>query len=316
MYGSLNSNDDGGLYQIKNGAIALVLKVPGLVEDSDVSIAIIDGKAYWTDNVNQPRMVNIEKGIAGLYPDPLEEWMITQIKRPPAATLQKPNQVDKTLEQFSSDYTPLALNIQATGIQFSYYYIYDNNEESRLAPWSYPIWTALDLHIRADEFDTYVKENTIVKDVVFVYRIGNDGIIYSIFTVKRENFDSTGRPLDEEGNLIGFITNPWILPRIGVSSDITDAQFDSVPLRSVSNEIAQNRLTHGNYVLDYDTVTGLTLDCTVVQITHSESDPLDSTQYQTFRPNGQYNFGIELLDLWGRTITVLQPQAVSIPNPR
>lgn len=311
-----NSNDNGGLYRIQGNTIALVLKVPGLVENSDVSIAIIDNKAYWTDNFSQPRMCSIAKGIANDYPTPLEEWMITQIKRPPAETLEKPNQTIKTLQQFSSDYNPLALNIQATGIQFSYYYIYDNEEESRLAPWSYPIWTALDLRIRADEFDTYVKENTIVKDVVFVYRIGNDGIVYSIFTVKREDFDSTGRPIDQDGNLIGFITNPWILPRIGLTSNITNAQFDSVPLRSISNEIAQNRITHGNYVLDYDTVTGLTLDCTAVQITHSEVNPLNSTQYQTFRPSGQYNFGIELLDLWGRPITVLQPKTVSIPASR
>jgi len=293
-----NSNDDGGLYQIKNGAIALVLKVPGLVEDSDVSIAIIDGKAYWTDNENAPRMCNIAKGLAVLYPDPLEEWMITQIKRPPADPLIiSPN--DFTLDDASIEYDNLFPN--PIPVQFSYYYVYDNDEESRLGPWSEVIWwsTNLTLTIFSAEYDNYLDGINIVKSVVFVFRRGNNGIPYEI------------KRVTNDGSFTGEIevADISLLPKTAVSTDITDADFDSVPLLSVSNEVAQNRLNHGNYLIDYPNWTGLTLEVNVVPVV------LATTSNQTtLKPGGVYNVGIELLDQWGRKIGVVNQQQFQVPG--
>ena len=69
-----NSLGAYGIYRIKTvNNVDVVEAVRGgtfntgswlnFVLDSEVSMTSIDGKLYWTDNINQPRMVNIEKGI-------------------------------------------------------------------------------------------------------------------------------------------------------------------------------------------------------------------------------------------------------------
>lgn len=294
-----NSNDDHGIYRIKGGDVDLVISgaILNFDQDSDVSIAVIDGKIYWTDNINQPRMVNIQKGIDNLYPSPLEEWMITQIKRPPAFPLIiSPNFF--TLEEASIEYQNLFPN--ETPVQFTYYYVYDNDEESRMGPWSDVIWwsTNLTVTIPSTEYNIFLSGINLVTAIVFVFRRGNDGIPYSIKRVLND--------VSFTGSI--SISDISLLPKSAVSSDITNADFDSVPLLSISNEIAQNRLNHGNYLIDYPNWAGLTLSLTPVL----SPFPQTSSNQSTFKPGGVYNVGIELLDLWGRKIGVVSQQQVQI----
>jgi len=307
-----NSNNDHGIYRIQGEAIDLVIggEILNFDENSDVSITIIDGKIYWTDNINQPRMVNIAKGIANLYPTPLEEWMITQIKRPPANYLitnvlrsgtYEPT--DFTLDEASVDYDNLFTN--PNGFQFAYYYVYDNNEESRLSPVTPMNWWTADLRLQVPdtEFVNYLNNLNLVKQVVFCFRIGNDGIWYAIKRVDNISANYVN------GTIQCLIPNVTLLPKTAVTSEITSADFDSVPLLSVSNEVAQNRLNHGNYLIDYPNWTGLTLDVTVENFA-----PAADGQQRTLKPGGIYNVGIELLDQWGRKIGVVNAQQIQVPN--
>jgi hypothetical protein len=300
-FDSNTNTNNHGIYRIQGGNIDLVIggSILNFDQDSDVSIAVIDGKIYWTDNINQPRMVNIAKGIANLYPSPLEEWMITQIKRPPAFPLTiLPNTF--TLEEASIEYQNLFPN--PIPVQFTYYYVYDNDEESRMGPWSKVIWwsTNLTVTIPSAEYNTFLSGINVVTAIVFVFRRGNDGIPYSI------------RRVINDVSFTGSISIPDIslLPKSAVSSDITNADFDSVPLLSISNEIAQNRLNHGNYSIDYPNWSGLTLTVTPIL----SPFPQTSSSQSTFKPGGVYNVGIELLDLWGRKIGVVSQQQVQIPD--
>lgn len=299
-----NSNDDHGIYRILGNTIDLVIggAILNFQEDSDVSIAIIDGKIYWTDNVNQPRMCNIAKGIAGDYPDPLEEWMITQIKRPPGLPLDLAP-TEFTLSNASVDYGD-EFTVE-TPTQFSYYYVYDNDEESRLGPWSPVNWYLEDVVLGVPdlEYNAYLNGIDIVKQVVFVFRNGNDGVTYAAKRVNNESLFS--------GTVT--ITNISLLPKTAVSSDITDADFDSVPLLSVSNEVAQNRLNHGNYLIDYPNWTGLTLVATAVSQGNTDGIGVAGL-WRTHKPNSYYNIGVELLDEWGRKIGVVSQVQVLIPN--
>lgn len=309
-----NSNNNHGIYRILNGVVDLVIggSILNFQEDSDVSIAVIDGKIFWTDDHSQPKMVNIAKGIANGYPSPLEEWMITQIKRPPGLplniTVDKGSgyvSTDFFLNEASIDYSNLFPN--ANGFQFTYYYVYDNNEESRLAPVSIVDWwtTLLKIRIPDDEFNTYLNGIDIVKQVVFCFRIGNDGVWY---TIKRVDNISANYV---SGGLQYLIPNVQLIAKSIVSSDITDADFDSVPLKSVSNEVAQNRIDHGNYLIDYDTWDGLTLSL------ETELLPLNivyNQQWRTFTPKASINVGITLKDEWGRKIGIVESQLVQIPE--
>lgn len=299
-----NSNDDHSIYRILAGTIALVIRTSllGFTETGEVDLRVIDGKLYWTNDDSQPGMVNIAKGIAGDYPDPIEEWMITQIKRPPGLLLEL-SPTDFTFEEASIDYDndfPVP-----TPLQFSYYYVYDNDEESRFGPWSPCTWfrTGVSITIPAAEFDTYLDGINVVKQVVFVYRIGNDGIPY---TVKRVNNAS---PFD--GSLT--IANVATLARSAVSADITDADFDAVPLKAKTLEVAQNRLNLANYLIDYPNWDGLTLELELVQNAFSSESTGDGAN-RVFM-YGDYDVGVVLLDEWQRRIGVVASQRITIPSP-
>jgi hypothetical protein len=308
-----NSNGDGGLYRIQGNAIALVLKVPGLVEDSDVSIAVIDNKAYWTDNISQPRMCNIKKGIDNLYPSPLEEWMITQIKRPPGLPLKveqlNSSNVYASVDQWnvrsaSNDYSLTGVGIFNNDVpfQFSYYYIYDNEEESVLSPYSVECYftESIKLTVPVAESAAYLNGINMVKNIVYLYRQGVDGIWY------------VAKNTTNNGTYVLNIPNLLRMPKITVSSDITNRQFDAMPLLSISNETAQNRLNHANYLTDYDTVSTLTLTAAAVQAPFINVATVLNNKVH--KPGAIYNVGVELLDEWGRRIGVVNQTPVKITN--
>jgi hypothetical protein len=372
-----NSEGRHGVYRIKtvNNIDVVEAILGGTVNtgswlnfqfDMEVSMTSIDGKLYWTDNLNQPRMVNIEKGIrtqlylagAGpgddVYPATPQEWHYTQIKRAPQEPLDftiNGSAPFFSLKNASKDYD----NIfgKDYGWQFSYYYIYDNNEESRIAPESIVVWynVNLTMTIPSRELLSYVQNISLIKKIVFIYRAKNDGqwnVLKTVFNTQNYNGSIT-------------IDNIDLLPATPVSSNITSNLFDSVPRLSATNEIAQNRINHGNYLIDYPNWTGLNLNLSVLvspvenksrSVTVQELvwvpptnegyvDPFVSGAegipeyipgyYQTVTRTilvtdeflnfgnrtfyrGYYNVGIELLDEWGRRIAVVNQKSIEIPN--
>ena len=368
-----NSAKAHGIYRIKtvNGVDVVEPVLGGTVQtgswlsfapDMQVSMTSIDGKLYWTDNVNQPRMVNIEKGIRSqlaqtteedVYPPIPQEWHYTQIKRAPQEQLEFTinGAVPKfSLKSASKDYD----NIfgKEYGWQFSYYYVYDNNEESRIAPITSVFWYNVNLTftIPQRELLGYIQNLSLIKKIVFIYRAKNEGewnVLKTVFNTK-----------DYNGALT--INNIDLIPATPVSANITSNYFDAVPRLSATNEIAQNRINHGNYLIDYPNWDGLNLSLTTVinpilpetttttiqetvwvppvyeyqdYFTYQEAPDIVVTPgyYETrtreitvtdefLQGNnrsfyrGYYNVGIELLDEWGRRISVVNQQSIEIPN--
>lgn len=342
-----NSNGNHAIYLVRGSDNSIERIVRGswlnFNTTMNVSMAAIDGKLYWTDNVNQPRMVNVAKGIrtqkledgdatqVDTYPFPAEEWYYTQIKRQPGLILEVGNAgvfpAYFSLQDASIDYGNLYQS-NDQGYQFSYYYIYDNNEESRIAPSSQMIWfrQSISLRIPTDEFQNYVQNKNLVKQVGFIYRAGNAGVWY------------IAKKVDNDSVFNGeySISNIQRLGKTPLSTNITNADFDSVPLLSISNEIAQNKINHANYLIDYPNWDGLSLNIEVV------SNSLKTTTITTVTPanprfprsqpttvttttevlepfnrtffRGYYNVGIELLDEWGRRIGVVANQTIEVPD--
>lgn len=352
-----NSEERHGIYRIRtvngNDLIELIIggtKARGawlkFSSDMQVSMTSIDGKLYWTDGVNQPRMINIQKGVStelfleegivrpDMYPPIPEEWQYTQIKRAPQELLKFTIQgiVPKfSTADASKDFTDIFKEDDA--YQFSYYYIYDNNEESRIAPITETIWysISLTLSIPEREFVSYIKNISLIKKVVFIYRIKNSGEWNIIKTVNNDDNFSGSILIDDIKSI----------PSSPVSSNITSNYFDSVPRISATNEIAQNRINHGNYLIDYPKWDGLELKINVVEnpvetiaeivtlqrrvripLTNIYTTVIEQRQVvsqflqyanRTFYM-GFYNVGIELLDEWGRRISVVNEQKIEIPN--
>jgi hypothetical protein len=204
-------------------------------------------------------------------------------------------QIEKILEAVSL--TKQNRSQTDTGFQYSYYYVYDNFEESRLAPYSINTFANynVQLTIPADEFNKYVNGNNLVYAVVIVIRNGNDGVWREIRyarnnstltrTFKFQNIQAASKTL--------------------VDSDITDARYDSVPLISKTNEIAQNRVIHGNYLLDYEAIPNINFFANLIETTLPGFDNLyDKDTERSFAPWGRYSFGVEFVDKYGRTIPV------------
>jgi hypothetical protein len=393
-----NSQQRHGIYRI-NGATNQVDSIIGesnllsigaflnfQPEDNyDVSIAVIQGLLYWTDNVNEPRVVNIEKGIRTMkgqtddvYVSPWNPINYAQVKRPPAAILDlyrivvvlpasgdgiiynlkyKIDTIAKFkngLSDFDGAQTAFwnAEFVDTDGIQFSYYYVYDNNEESKLAPWSEPVFYKKNivLQVPQSEVEGYlVQQNgntitpTTVKRVVFVYRVNNDGVPCIVRSVNNEasNYylptnvngqNHVYNPTYNNFSIVNFDVNKKYiqtvikditgLSKTPVSTDLAEQRFDSVPLLSRTNTIAQNRLNHGNYILDRNTWDGLKLSLevesaftTVTNAATYISDIRDNS-VNIFKPGGVYEIGVELLDEAGRPIGVVANQVIQIPEAR
>jgi hypothetical protein len=382
FFAMYNSEGNHGLYRI-NGATNVVQTILSYQflnfqpEDSyDVSMAVIDGLLYWTDGINEPRVVNIEKSIRTtegqttdvyLYPFRVENY--SQAKRPPGIVpnvyrLYEQAQGNTSVyyilntrwtpREASRDYQPNTNLYDRDGFgneqafQFSYYYVYDNNEESRLAPWSEPVFWKKNIVVQVpqEEFSNYFLQTGIIKSVVFVYRANNDGVVASIRSIdnKAANYyqpslipsytpfygqQAPGLPFS--ASIVDFSDAETIqtvvrdmtnVAKTPVSTDITDQRFDSVPLVSKTNTIAQNRLNHANYVLDRDTWNDLSLSLTIEQDTSNNIsgegfiDQIFSANQKIFKPGGLYEVGIELLDINGRPIGIIANKEIVIPTAR
>ena len=342
-------------------------------DEYNVSITVIQGLLYWTDNVNEPRVINIEKGIRtmqgqteGVYINPSRATNYSQVKRPPGRILDvyrlynpgdttaricynliyTPENIQKDWTA-QSDFTGAKQTtwnktfVNTDGIQFSYYYVYDNDEDSKLAPWSEPVFYKKDIVIQVpqSEFSTYLEQASIIKKVVFVYRTNNDGIpcvVKSVenipanylrptqltpFTIFQATDPINRVAIQDIPSIQLLIDDTTYLSKSPVSTDVAEQRFDSVPLLSKTNTVAQNRLNHANYILDRNTWDGLQLSLEVVPVPLPEGT--SGTVYisqpaaiNIFKPGGIYEIGIELLDEAGRPIGVINTQEVTIPEMR
>ncbi len=98
-FASYNSNGSHAIYQLNTTTDIVKIVVIGSWlnfqpnDEYNVSMAIVSGLLYWTDDVNEPRMINIQKGIGtqigivNQYPSAAQDWHYAQIKRPPALPL-------------------------------------------------------------------------------------------------------------------------------------------------------------------------------------------------------------------------------------
>lgn len=315
---------------------------------SNVSMAIIDGLLYWTDYINEPRMVNINRAINTFNGSPVEEdyyplvgetnaWCFTQIKRNPQHPLRvqttdvayAPQEVKTPGYWYTTDLVQGYVNrtwLSPIPLQFSYYYIYDNNEESRLAPWTDAVFYVQNLRIQMPDNELLVYCNplnkTIIKNIVYVLRYGDEGTVFSFKKWETDKFvfEST----TSEGIFLPtmLVQNALNVNKTPVSETIYDQRFDSLPVLSRTNEIANNILNHGNVISeysDYGTIgfTAVAAKKTLTNLYNLNIPPADinTNSFKTFRPDSTYTVGIQLIDEYGRTSPVLQPTEVTIPNP-
>lgn len=87
------------------------------------------GLLYWTDDVNPPRKINIDKAITGGYPS-MDAQTLNAIKYPPS---KHPEAIGAT-QGYTNDANITSNQLKGKSYQFKYRWVYDDGEKSTWSP--------------------------------------------------------------------------------------------------------------------------------------------------------------------------------------
>ena len=280
-------------------------------------INILDGLLLWTDGVNEPKKINIDRckaGSAGFSTtsqlvvngintgvDITEEY-ITAIKKTPLRPLGI-----KVNSALSTDKDPLFEKIFP---RFSYRYRYVDGEYSAFAPFTDVVFNSeysLDqnnstLYDENTSYDTKEPYNsgmvnmiesielcdfispTIPRDVVQVdllYKQEDSNVVYVLEIIK---------DIDEEWNLDGSnqgtafssgYKGKFVVKSENIYAAVPTNQllrgWDAVPKKAKAQEVTGNRIVYGNYTQSYNLVTD--------SVSNTPISPKVISNYQLRYPN-------------------------------
>jgi hypothetical protein len=204
---------------------------------------------YWTDNVNPPMKVNVNRLISGGYPSSLtsgtdEEKLLclTVAKQrplsPPSYTLVNNSSLDRNA-------------IREKHFQFAYRYKYADGEVSALSDWSSHTFASTQVKsdfLEVSSKDFYNQINVFVKNTVAdaekitVYaKELNSQTFYEIEELSN-NFTSNSSTINFTNNKLGS----------ALSLDEINKSYDNVPQVAKVQAITGNRLMYGNYTEGYE----------------------------------------------------------------
>lgn len=236
-------------YDINTDEIVLVLESSFLNFNKAhmiYHVGKIDKYLFWTDGVNPPRKLDVEKAINGDYDNYTDDYFLEVYSKPPMLVI---NAESKTNSQQKTN------NVKGKLWQFKYRWIYYDDTKSTFSPISkiYAPANQYSGSFIADVpywFDNYYELTYNTGDIEVMYveisaREGNDGDFYSVVQI-----DVDGKVNVEE--TFDFYNDNQSLPIPRVESN---QLYSFVPLVASSQEVVQpNRILYGNYVEGYDNI--------------------------------------------------------------
>lgn len=247
------------------------------------SAKVVGNLLYWTDNLNQLRRINIDAGIklnnpsfvtdVEAYQSPLSQPVITVIRKPPVFPLE----VEKI--------TDVGLDVNFLALfagKFSYRYVYRDYEESVLSEWSQLVpyntktdtFNAVTVSIPfSEQIEQDVQKVEIaVKpegDTQFsIVKTWDKAISSDLTEIEDHNDGITKLSYQYNGNQVGF----------GLGQFYSDKPFDSVPRRSETIEVAQDRIFAANNLEGYN--SPLTTSLTAELINQTEGAGVTGSVYK------------------------------------
>ena len=299
---------------------------------------IIGDLLFFTDNLNQPRKININTAIANVaYYN--SEQKVSVAKYAPFYPIRLLDSSNNSTMVNDSDVESVFLRDQF--VRFSYRFKYKDKEYSTMAPFTQPVFIP----------KTYANDSTGLSDAD-ISKIFETGEVSSMVNninkvVLKIQMPSTASTVLEDFD----ITNIQILSRVDgdlsvrvvediksvdasinsgilnytykslepfktIPEDQTTRVFDDVPLRARAQEATGNRIIYGNYtnkrslantILDYDVDRA-----TKNSATSSEDDNLyKEYKYHNLKSRRTYQVGVVLSDIFGRQSPVLLPKSNS-----
>lgn len=268
---------------------------------------------YWTDNLNPPRGVNIDRA-KGYGANNFTEEQISVIKAPP---LQKPivalGQTDTGLEN----------NIEEKFLRFAYRYKYLDGEYSALSSFSETAFLAkpfnFDYATSANEsminnfskvsiaFNTGSK---LVTEIDVVFKESGTNTVYLVDSYKKKN-KNWG---DDENQFVEFFNNKI---KKALDQDQLFRLYDAVPLKAKAQELIGNRLAYGFYTENYnmEDSNGYEIDV-ALSLEGINTAIQNGTPTKSLKSNRDYEIGIVYLDKYGRQTSVFtsETNTISFPN--
>ena len=307
---------------------------------------VIGDLLYWTDNVNSPRKININR-FRGTQVDPevdadgislisLNTNIITSsgnvvissafssdligvAKRPP---LFPPSVINSSS---TSNYGVAGTPLYENFISFSYRYKYRDGEITSMAPFSEPAFFPENFTVSRDsgiltsmvnrynsidiKFDV---GDTEVTEVELLLKESNSGNVYVMTTInKEENGIVSSNPYQRTYSTFTYDANK--IYRILPEDELTRV-YDNVPLRARSQAFAGNRLIYGNYTDSYplteDNSSGSPVVIDFNLGYESEFKNTDNTApSKSVKSDRFYEAGVVYMDRFGRQTSVLTPKS-------
>lgn len=269
-------------------------------------INYINGLLFWTDNLNPPRRININR-CKNYAVDGFTDSDINVIVAPP---LSAPS-IALTTEGDAN-------NLENKFLYFAYRYKYLDNEYSALSPFSpvafFPKPYAFDYGVsqNVSMVNSYNTANITfnsgganVKEIQLVFRDTssvNTYVVDNLIKSKLGYSNNTDYVFKFKNNKVYTLLSAEQLNRL----------FDNVPLKAKSQDLIGSRLIYGNYTQFFNLVDSQGLGIQpAFNLTYDSVAITGSGPQPTFKSNRDYEVGIEYLDDYGRLSTVVVP---SVPT--
>jgi len=271
---------------------------------------VIQTILYFTDNLNEPRKINVDRALIGDYDgynDRQLDYALSVIKAP---CTTPPSFYFETNTSLSSN------NLIGKSFQFATQLIYKDGEESAISSYSSLAFPSFYPEYGLSEavFES-TKENVCSIDLGFIYtdildvesirvmgRIGNEGGFFLIDEVKtnislqRDVFGSTELVYDHHNGIYKFY-NDGVYP--SVDTLLVDKNYDNVPTKAEGQALVGNRLMYSNYVEGKDNASAaasLTVEYQA-PLSNSQDDNTSVVGYATSAANGDIEIDLSSI-LW------------------
>ena len=252
-----NSNDNHGIYRLDVQTDSF----EKVYEDSvlnfqklsfvDCDVVVNEEEEtllYWTDNINPPMKLNVNRALNNGYPSTLTSGTDAQ-KLEALTVAKKPPQEPITFE-FITDDSVNQNNLKDDLFQFAYQYVYKDGEVSAISSYSKIAYSSSQTLIGISPEGNSISDNAIrltipsgndnVDKIKILARRGNQGQLFQI-----EEIDNTA-------SITYDFYNNGAYPF--VSTNEANKMFDNVPQKAKSVICANNRIFYGNYVEGYNNV--------------------------------------------------------------
>ena len=278
-------------------------------------INLVDDFLFFSDNVNQPRRINVTKAIAGTT-NYNSEAKVSVAKYSP---YYAPTMVISHDTSVSSEY------MKDKFLRFAYRYKFEDNEYSVISPFTEVAFsigvegtasnkmTSTEI---ADAFETTVNNkviNRINKVVLTVPEpsaapLTDLGIVRIDFLLKES--DSPAIRLIESKNIddSSWGSDQFVfeykgeLPTSTLSEEQAIRVFDKVPKKSQAQEFAGNRLIYGNNTHGFDLPD---IDYTAFISSRVDDSTSSFNGQLSLKQRRSYKVGIVLSDYYGRSTSVI-----------